>query len=61
MKRLLTVLVVALLMVALLAATAAPMFAAPVKKVAQGKIFLKPGQKSPPFIGGKKHSPPPND
>jgi predicted metal-binding membrane protein len=61
-KRILTVLVVALVMAAMMVATAAPAFAA-VKKVGPDKQFhlQQNGPHSPPFNGGDKHSPPPND
>ena len=66
MKRIFTVFVAALVMVALLALMAAPAFSA-VKRVGPDKDqpsgkkdFMKKPQGGG-FIGGSKHSPPPND
>jgi hypothetical protein len=60
-KRILTVLMVALVMAALVVATAAPAFA--LKKVGPDSQFhlQQNGHHSPPFNGGDRHSPPPND
>ena len=56
-KRILTVLVVALVMAALMVATAAPAFAG-VDRVGPDKQFIKK-EHSGTFVGGSKHKPPP--